>query len=106
MRIIAVRHGETEWTAAGREIGQLDSALTPKGVEQAERLAVRLSRLKIDAVYSSDLGRAMATAAAIAARRGMQVIPDPALRERHMGIFQGLTTAEIDARHPDERLAY
>jgi 2,3-bisphosphoglycerate-dependent phosphoglycerate mutase len=106
MRLIAVRHGETEWNVEGREIGQLDSALTPLGVEQAQRLARRLGRMKIDAVYSSDLGRAMETAAMIAAACRTEVRPDPGLRERNMGIFQGLTLAEVESTHPDDRRAY
>jgi probable phosphoglycerate mutase len=106
MRLIAVRHGQTEWNVEGREIGQLDSALTPIGVEQAQRLAARLSRMRIKAVYSSDLGRAMQTAGIIAAACGTQVTRDAGLRERHMGIFQGLTSSEADARYPADRHAY
>jgi broad specificity phosphatase PhoE len=57
-----VRHGETEWNLQGRVMGHLDSALTPTGIEQARRLAARLRGTEFDAIYTSDLGRAEATA--------------------------------------------
>jgi 2,3-bisphosphoglycerate-dependent phosphoglycerate mutase len=106
MRLIPVRHGETLWNVEGREMGQLDSPLTPLGVEQAQRLARRLSGMKIDVVYSSNLGRALDTAAIIAAACHTDVRPDPGLRERNMGIFQGLTQAEIERQYPVEGRAY
>jgi broad specificity phosphatase PhoE len=87
-------------------MGQLDSPLTPLGLLQAERLAARMTRLQIDGIYSSDLPRAARTASVIAERTGHQVIFDARLRERNMGIFQGLTAAEMDARFPEERSAY
>ena len=105
-KLFPVRHGETEWNVEGREIGQLDSALTPRGIRQAEALAQRLGALHIDALYASDLGRAMRTAEIIARECGVPVIPDAALRERHMGIFQGLTTDESRQRYPAERAAF
>jgi broad specificity phosphatase PhoE len=103
MKLIVVRHGETEWNAEGREIGQLDSLLTPRGVDQAERLAQRLGRMPIAMIYSSDLGRAMKTAEILAAACGADVRPEPGVRERHMGVFQGLTGPEIRRQFPDER---
>lgn len=87
-------------------MGQGDSPLSAAGVAQAERLAVRFAGADLAAIYSSDLGRARATAAAIADRRGEIVREDARLRERHVGIFQGLTVAEARARFPAERAAY
>ena len=106
MRLIVVRHGETVWNVEGREIGQLDSPLTPRGIEQAERLSRRLSHTRIDAIYSSDLGRSMKTAEILAAVCHTEVHPEPDLRERHMGIFQGLTVEEIERRFPGDRQKY
>ena len=75
MKLFAVRHGKTEWNLEGREIGQLDSPLTVHGLFQAAALARRLSSLRVDLVYSSDLGRALRTAEVIATtgawKRGM-----------------------------------
>ena len=106
MRLIAIRHGETEWNTQDREMGQLDSPLTSRGVRQAHAIAHRLSRVPFGALYSSDLGRAVATAGVIGERCGKQVRIAPGLRERHMGIFQGLTVAEMRERFPRERQDY
>src|SRR5690348_10772063 len=98
MRLIAVRHGETEWNVAGREMGHLDSPLTERGRQQAEAVASRLAGLSLAALYSSDLGRAVATARCISRCCGQDVRVDVGLRERHMGVLQGLTSVEIAER--------
>jgi len=100
-RIVAVRHGETVWNAEMRMQGQLDTALSARGQRQAQRTATALVDEGIEAIVSSDLVRASATAAAIAAAIGLPVTTDAGLRERHFGVFQGWTYAEIDARWPD-----
>lgn len=100
--LIAIRHGETEWNSAGRFQGHLDSALSQDGLAQARALAERLAAERFDLLLSSDLGRALQTAHAIAARSGHEVLIEPRLRERNMGIFQGLTAAEAQARYPEE----
>lgn len=99
-RILAVRHGETEWNAAMRMQGQLDTALSARGRWQATRAAEALAGEGIEAIFASDLARAFATAAAIAHVVGLPIAADAGLRERHFGIFQGHTYAEIDARWP------
>ncbi len=106
MRLIAIRHGETEWNVLAREMGQLDSPLTKRGVEQAKALAGRLERQSIAAIYSSDLGRAVQTAHIIAAMAKVEFFPEAGLRERHMGVFQGLTSAEMEQRFPTEYSSY
>lgn len=102
MKLVAIRHGETEWNIEGREMGQLDSSLTQRGIEQAKALAKRLRRERISAMYTSDLGRAMQTAEIISSATGVAVSVDIGLRERHMGVFQGLTKAEMAERFPTE----
>jgi len=106
MQLIVVRHGETQWNVEGREIGQLDSPLTLRGIEQAERLGRRLEKLSIAIIYSSDLGRTRHTAEIIATACRAPVQFDIALRERHMGIFQGLNAEERLARYPAEWQKY
>src|SRR5262249_16704908 len=101
-----VRHGETEWNLARREMGQLDSRLTERGTQQAEALGRRLSHIPFDELYSSDLGRAVRTAEIIAAICRKQVRLDSGLRERHMGLFQGLTWGEIGKKFPNVQEAY
>lgn len=105
-RFIVVRHGETEWNVSGREMGHLDSPLTSLGESQAKRLAERCASMEFDALYSSDLGRATATAQIIARECGCEVNIDSRLRERNMGIFQGLTPEEMEIQFPEERAEY
>lgn len=101
-QVIIVRHGETEWNIANIRQGHLDSPLTEDGLAQAKALARRLMRERFSALYSSDLGRAMQTARIIAEATGHEIVSDPRLRERHLGIFQGLSSDEIKEKHPEE----
>ena len=100
-KIIFVRHGQTEWNVLGRYQGQTDVALSPLGIEQAEKLAAHFPVDKIEAVYSSDLARAMKTASCVADRCGLTVEPRPELRELTFGDWEGLTDDEIVAKWPD-----
>jgi 2,3-bisphosphoglycerate-dependent phosphoglycerate mutase len=100
-RIIAIRHGQTAWNAEMRMQGQLDTALDALGRWQAEQIAGALDDEPIDAIVSSDLARAMRTALPLARRRGLRVRPDPALRERSFGVFQGFTYAHIAKHWPE-----
>ena len=101
-RIVAVRHGETVWNAEMRMQGKLDTRLSARGERQARRTAAALAGEGIEAIVSSDLVRAAATAAAIADVVGLPVATDSGLRERSFGVFQGWTYAEIDERWPDD----
>lgn len=100
-KIIFVRHGQTEWNVLGRYQGQTDVALSPLGIEQAEKLAAHFPVDKIEAVYSSDLARAMKTARCVADRFGLTVEPRLELRELNFGDWEGLTYDEIVAKWPD-----
>ncbi len=93
--LIIVRHGQTEWNACERLQGQLDSPLTELGVHQAKAAAKQLQKMKIDMLYSSDLGRAVQTAAIIGDRLSMSFTTDANLRERHFGTMQGLKKTEF-----------
>jgi probable phosphoglycerate mutase len=97
--LIFIRHGETQWNIEGRVMGQLDSPLSRRGEKQALAIARRLSRIQIAALYSSDLGRALQTANAIANKFNIAVRLDKSLRERNMGVFQGLTREEKKAQY-------
>ncbi|ESS13481.1 MAG: histidine phosphatase family protein [Burkholderiales bacterium] len=105
-RIIAIRHGETDWNAATRIQGHTDIALNANGVEQARQLGAALANEEIDAVYASDLSRAADTAQAIATHHKLTVHTHTGLRERHFGYFEGLTWAAIEAKHPKDALAW
>ncbi len=82
--------------------GHHDSPLTAAGRAQASAAAQRIARFSVSALYSSDLGRANETALPIAKLTGLSPRYDPRLRERKLGIFEGLTEAQIVARYPDE----
>jgi probable phosphoglycerate mutase len=98
--VLIVRHGQSEWNALGRWQGTEDPPLSPLGRQQAEQAADRLPN-GFDAVWSSDLQRAHATALTMAARRGLGTVSTfTGLRERHAGHWQGLTRAEIEAGWP------
>ena len=101
MRLVLVRHGETDWNKDRRYQGHTDLELNNMGVWQAERLRERLAKYKIDGVYSSDLRRALATAQVIASNRELKVIPCKSLREIDFGEFEGMTFDEIQSRYPD-----
>lgn len=99
-RICLVRHGETEWNAERRIQGQIDIGLNEAGLRQAAAVGRWLMSAGITALYASDLKRAWTTAQAIGAALGLAPIAAAELRERRYGIFEGLTYAEAQARHP------
>ena len=103
-QVTIVRHGESRWNLAKRLQGQLDddNGLSETGRAQARAIAARFASRAFDALYSSDLSRAMETAREIAARSGREAVADGRLRERHFGLFQGLTWAQIEAQYPAE----
>lgn len=98
--LLLVRHGETEWNRSGRFQGQSDTNLSESGVQQAERLRQRLSAERIDAVFSSDLKRALDTATIIASPHHVPVSPCPELRELDFGELEGKRYEEIQQGYP------
>lgn len=100
-RFIVVRHGQTRWNVEKRVQGQEDSPLTDEGLAQAEAIARRLAKEHFDVLVSSDLGRALQTAAPIARLCGLPIVKDSRLRERHFGEGEGMAYDEIDRRWPD-----
>jgi 2,3-bisphosphoglycerate-dependent phosphoglycerate mutase len=104
--ITLIRHGETTWNAMRRVQGQLESPLSERGLRQAGALASRLGNHRIEALYASDLSRAHMTAQKIAAISGNEILIDARLRERHYGVFQGLTWDEIRERFPEDYAIY
>lgn len=99
---IVLRHGETVENTSGRWQGQMDGSLTLLGMAQAGAAGRRLTGYAIDVLIASDLGRTQHTARIIAEHSGHTIHPDARLRERHFGAFQGLTTAEMAERYPQE----
>jgi probable phosphoglycerate mutase len=101
-----VRHGETAWNAAGRVQGQLDIPLSDTGLAQARAASRALAGEHFDVLYSSDLVRVQQTAAPTAALLQKEILLSARLRERHYGIFQGMTYAEARERMPEEFLRF
>lgn len=99
--IIIIRHGETEWNKTGRFQGHSDVPLSAEGRAQAEALGRNLRIDHVDAIYASDLARAMETAAPLAVRFGLDVIPDPALRELNFGAWEGRNFRDVNAECQD-----
>jgi broad specificity phosphatase PhoE len=95
--LLLARHGETDWNREFRIQGSSDIELNELGRQQAQFLAQELTDVDLDAIYSSDLSRAQATAAAVAATHGLDVKLDPRLRERSFGSWEGLTREDISA---------
>jgi len=91
-----VRHGESTWNARGLAQGHDDQArLTSRGLRQARAVAIQLRDRPIRALYSSDLRRALQTAAPLASALGLTVTRDVRLRERCLGAAEGTATASI-----------
>lgn len=122
--IVLVRHGETQWNVEQRLQGQLmpGPGLTERGRQQAAVMAARLQHMRFDSLYSSDLLRATETAEIVAAAlarspsgsacaaaavdsagalAGAAVRLEPRLRERHLGVLQGLTRAQAAEQQPE-----
>lgn len=111
VKVVFIRHGQTEWNVSGRYQGQSDVALSKEGIGQAEKLAEHFPVAAVDAIYSSDLERARVTAEKVAKKLGLRVQAEPAFRELNFGDWEGLTYEQIADtwaeamenffRHPD-----
>jgi probable phosphoglycerate mutase len=106
-RVVLIRHGETDWNRDRRIQGQTDTPLSDLGRRQAAAVGQRLKHERFAAIYASDLQRAWHTAQAIGqaalAQRADAPLPvaDRRLREMDFGEWEGKTSAEIAASHPD-----
>ncbi|BBZ43215.1 glucosyl-3-phosphoglycerate phosphatase [Mycobacterium parmense] len=105
-RLVMLRHGQTDFNLGSRMQGQLDTELSDLGRAQAVAAAEALGKLRPLRIVASDLRRAYETAVTLGERTGLEVFVDGRLRETHLGDWQGLTHAEIDAEAPGARLAW
>lgn len=99
-----IRHGETAANQNCVIQGQSDVPLSPAGEKQAQLLGRRWRGRRFDAVYSSDLSRALRTAELVTGGAG--IVPTPELREMDLGAWVGHTTAEVAELFPDEWRAF
>jgi len=96
--IVFIRHAATDM--AGTFCGHSDPPVNAIGRRQIETMIESLSGERWDAIYSSDLRRAVTTAEALAKTSALEVIMTPHLREIHFGEWEGLTWEEIERRDP------
>ena len=97
-----VRHGATVVSAEDRFAGATDVELSDEGREQTRRLADRLSREKISAIYASPMGRTVETARILAAPHKLQIETRDGLREINHGRWEQMTRREVEEKFPKE----
>jgi probable phosphoglycerate mutase len=103
-RLLLVRHGETDANRETRMQGHSDLGLNAAGRRQLSRTAERLAGEKIDAIYASDLRRAIESAEPIAKRHGLEVRTDPRLREQNLGDWEGDIWFDLPGLYGQEAL--
>jgi 2,3-bisphosphoglycerate-dependent phosphoglycerate mutase len=102
MKLLLIRHAESQGNFEHRLQGRREFPLTELGNAQADALAFRLAALELAAIYSSPIGRAMETAEVIAAKTGLEVMPDPRVQEYDFGeAVSGRTWDEIRDGSPE-----
>ncbi len=99
--IILIRHGETEWNSQKRMQGHSNSDLSSVGQAQIQALGQWMKNVPFDLIYSSDSPRAKQTAESITQFSGHDLQFDQRLREKNLGVFEGLTSEEARERHPE-----
>ena len=99
--IILIRHGETEWNSQLRMQGHSNSALSAVGRGQIQALGEWMKNVSFEHIYSSDSLRARQTAEAITQYSGDTLQFDQRIREKNLGVFEGLTSIEARERHPE-----
>jgi broad specificity phosphatase PhoE len=103
MKLILIRHGETDYTIERRYCGgAIDAPLNNKGIRQARRLRRLLSKHKVDVIYASPMIRALQTADIALGQRRIKLIKDSLLRESHLGKWEGHTLDEIKKKFPKD----
>lgn len=101
-RIFLIRHGETEWNKEKRLQGNSNVNLSHEGLRQARLLADQAPFPYVDAIYSSDLSRAVSTAEILAEKFGLHVNKVPELRETNFGDWEGRSIRELAMECPED----
>ncbi len=105
--LIITRHGYSEYNKTRMYTGQVDVALTDLGLRQAAKTAEYVAETyQIDAIYSSDLKRAMSTAIPLSERLGIPVIKEPLIKEIYGGLWENKLMPEIDRLYHDDYQVY
>ena len=101
-KLYLIRHGETDYNSALRFQGQTDILLNRKGIEQAERVAEFFRDIPLQAIYTSSLKRASATAEIIGRVKGIEPQETDALREMSFGIWENMDSKDIQKKFAKE----
>jgi probable phosphoglycerate mutase len=105
-KIYLIRHAEAEGNLCRRAQGHCDGSVTDRGRRQIEALTERFRGIPVDALYSSDLRRAMATAGAISEAGHLPIVSDSRLREVNMGIWEDKPWGELQYENPEQLLYF
>ena len=112
LKLYIVRHGETEWNVIKRFQGQLNTPLTEKGMEKLRKTGKKLENVLFDEVYTSELGRTVASAEIILNENNgyknnkLELQKLAELNEVYFGVWQGLTYEEVFLKYPEEANNY
>jgi 2,3-bisphosphoglycerate-dependent phosphoglycerate mutase len=104
-QVLLIRHGQSEGNAEGRFGGHTATPLSTRGRKQATATAKTLASESVTAIFSSDLSRAVETAEPLAQLTGLTVQATEALRERSVGVMEGLTFEDAAEKHPEQYAA-
>ncbi len=104
MKLIFIRHGQTDWNVKGKIQGSYDSDLNNNGINQAIELTEKLLKLnyKFSKIYSSPQKRALKTAEILSKYSNIDYFPMTGLEEMNMGEWEGLSWSEVEERYPIE----
>ena len=104
MKILLIRHGQTDWNFMGKIQGSYDSELNETGIVQAEELSKKLieNNYKLSRIYSSKQKRAIKTAQILSKAINVDSIQINGLEEMNLGEWEGLSWAEVKEKFPTE----
>ena len=106
-RLVLIRHGYSSGNKERRFSGQIDLPLSAEGIHQAELVCAYIEEnYKVDAIYASDLQRAIDTVQPLADKLGMPIRSHRELRELDEGIWQGMLMTEVEAKYPEAYAFY
>jgi alpha-ribazole phosphatase len=101
MKLILVRHGETDWVNEGKYQGATDVSLNERGFKQAKKVALAIKKEKPFAIYCSKLKRVRQTAKSIATTCRKKLAVDARLNEISFGVWEGFSFREIKGWYPE-----
>lgn len=104
MKLIFIRHGQTDWNVQGKIQGSYDSELNDTGIKQAMKLSKKLLSLnyRFSKIYSSPQKRALKTAEILSKSSNVDYVSMKDLQEMNMGKWEGLSWSEVEDKYPNE----